>query len=446
MTAEKQNGGWRLRFFTDLPIANSEEHMSTPGRAIPAEKPCPCLARQPILTKDEKVFGYELLFRESSEERRFTANGDNATSHVIDTLNVLGLDVVCDGRIAFLNCTRQMLINETLFLLPADGIVIEIQANLEPDETVIQTSQQLRKAGYRIALDNFVPDDPREVLLPYSNFVKVDIRYFTPEQRAAMAAQRTATGITLLAHKVETRQQFLTAAAEGFTLFQGYFFQRPEQMRARHITANQASHLQLLKAVSVPEVDLVAVEDLIKHDASLCYRLLRYLNSPLLGISSPVHSIRHAMTLLGERELVRWIRMATTLILGQDKCSDLVLSSLVRARFCELIAPKLGPFKLDLFLIGMLSLMDAILEVPMGVVVDGLGFDPAIKEDLLGAKIGKETALFPVYHLMVAREEGDWEEVTAQAKKLNLSLPFVNRAYSAAMQWGHQMTSVALTP
>ena len=414
--------------------------MSASAKAVPAKKPGACLARQPLLTKDEKVMGYELLFRESPEERRFSSNAESATSHIIDTLNLLGLEVVCDGHAAFINCTRQMLVNESLFLLPADRVVVEIQPDAAPDEAVMQASQQLKRAGYRIALDNFVPNDPRQALLAFADFVKVDIRWLPPDQRAAVAKQ-VDKRIVLLAHKVETREQFLMAVAEGFTLFQGYFFHQPERMRARHIPANQASHLKLLQTVSMPQVDLAAVEDLIKHDASLCYRLLRYLNSPLLGIPSQVRSIRHGMTLLGERELVRWIRMATTLLMGQEKCSDLILSSLVRARFCELLAPKLAQFNCDLFLIGMLSLMDAILDVPMGVVVEGLGFDAATKEDLLGAKLGKETALFPLYHLMVAREEGDWEEVTAQAKKLNLSLPFVNRAYNEAMQWGRQMTA-----
>lgn len=415
--------------------------MSTPTKAISANKATPCLARQPILTKDEKVMGYELLFRESPEERRFTSNAEDATSHIIDTLNVMGLDVVCDGRAAFINCTRQMLLNESFVLLPADSVVVEIQPDVTPDESVVRAAQQLKKTGFRIALANFVLNDSREALLPYSDFLKVDVRWLTPEKRAGIAALQAAKRWSMLAHKVETREQFLTAVAQGFTLFQGYFFRRPERMRARHIPTNQASHLQLLKAVSAPEVDLAAVEDLIKHDASLCYRLLRYLNSPLLGISSPVHSIRHAMTLLGERELIRWIRMATTLLMGEEKCSDLILSSLVRARFCELIGPRLGPLKCDPFLIGLLSLMDAILEVPMGVVVDGLAFDSAAKDDLLGARSGKDTALSPLYQLMVAREEGDWEDVTAHAKKLNLSLPFVNRAYNEAMQWGHQMTT-----
>jgi EAL and modified HD-GYP domain-containing signal transduction protein len=245
----------------------------------------------------------------------------------------------------------------------------------------------------------------------------------------------------MLAEKVETRVQLLEASTHGYTLFQGYFFRHPERMRARHSPANQATQLRLLQVISAHDVDLDAVEDLIKHDASLCYRLLRYLNSPLVGIPSPVRSVRHAMALLGERELVRWLRMATTLVMGQQKCSDLVLSSLVRARFCELISPKIDHGTSDLFLIGMLSLMDAILEVPMGLVVEGLAFDPQTKDALLGAKQGSETSLTPLYRLMLAREEGDWEEVTVQSKKVNLSLPQVNRAYNEAMTWARVMTS-----
>lgn len=131
--------------------------------------------------------------------------------------------------------------------------------------------------------------------------------------------------------------------------------------------------------------------------------------------------------------------MATILASGQSKCSDLVLSSLVRARFCELIAPKVGREKSDLFLVGMLSLMDAILEVPMGVVVEGLALDDDTKIELLGAKKGSNTPLTPIVRLMIARETGEWEDVTTLAKTLNLSLPFVNRAYTEAMNWTHEV-------
>ncbi len=409
-------------------------------------KPSPCLARQPILTEDEKVIGYELLFRESPEDNRFSSDAESATSSTIDTLNVMGLDVVCDGRLAFINCTHQMLLKEYFLLLPPDKVVVEIQENVPADESVIAACLRLKQRSYRIALDNFVPSDAREALVPRADFIKVDIRRLAPGQGAALAARYASEHCRMLAQRVETRQHFVTALKDGFTLFQGYFFRHPERMRARRIPTSQAGNLRLLQAISAPEVDLAAVEDLIKHDASLCYRLLRYLNSPLLGISSPVKSIRHGMNLLGERELVRWIRMATTLAMGQEKCSDLVLSSLVRARFCELMAPKADQGKSDLFLMGMLSLMDAILEIPMGVVVEGFALDPDTKAELLGAKTGDKTPLSPVYDLMVAREAGDWEAVTVQAKKLNVSLPFINRAYNEAMNWAHQMTSMAPRP
>ncbi len=415
--------------------------MSTPAKASPARGASPCLARQPILSKEEKVLGYELLFRENSDDDRFTSDAESATCSTIDTVNVMGLDVVCDGRLAFINCTRQMLLKEFFLLLPPDKVVVEIQENVPADESVIGACQRLKQRNYRIALDNFVPADPREALIPSADFMKVDIRRLSPDESAALAPRYAHNDLLLLAQRVETRLQFITAVKDGFTLFQGYFFRHPERMRARHIPSSQVGHLRLLKAISAPVVDLAAIEDLIKHDASLCYRLLRYLNSPILGVSCPVQSVRHAMNLLGEQELVRWIRMATTLMMGQDKCSDLVLSSLVRARFCELIAPKVEHGQSDLFLMGMFSLMDAILEIPMGVVVEGLAFDPDTKAELLGAKMGSQTALSPIYHLMVAREAGDWEQVAANANKLNLALSFVNRAYNEAMGWAHQMTS-----
>ncbi|HXJ87144.1 MAG TPA: HDOD domain-containing protein [Candidatus Binatia bacterium] len=413
--------------------------MHTSARPAP-DKPTDCLARQPILNKDERVLGYELLFRENADEERFSSDFDGGTRSIIDTLNIMGLDVVCDGRRAFINCTHDMLLKEFFLLLPAEKAVVEIQETVPADEAVMAACQQLKLEGYRIALDNFVLGDAREKLISYADYLKIDIRR-VPQQHCAAIVANYGAKCTLVAQKVETRLQFITALKDGFTLFQGYFFHHPERMRARHIPANQASQLRLLKAVSAPEPNLDEIEELIKLDASLCYRLLRYLNSPLLGVSATVQSVRHGMRLLGERELVRWIRMATALIMGQEKCSDLVLSSLVRARFCELLAPKVNHGTCDLFLIGMFSLMDAILEVPMGVVIEGLAFDAETRTELLGMKTGKETALSPIYELMVAREAGEWDVVARYAKKLNLSLPFVNRAYNEAVSWAHQMSA-----
>lgn len=415
--------------------------MNPPAQAALATKPSPCLARQPILTGGEKVVGYELLFRENPEDNRFSSDPESATTSIIDMLNVMGLDMVCDGRLAFINCTHQALVKEYFLLLAPDKVVVEIQENVPADESAVAACVQLKQRGYKIALDNFTPGDAREALVPQADFLKIDLRKLPRGQGIPLTARYNGPQRRMLADKVETREQFTNGVRDGFMLFQGYFFQRPERMRARNIPATQAIYLRLLQAISGPELDLAGVEDLIKHDASICYRLLRYLNSPLLGMSSPVKSVRHAMNLLGERELVRWIRMATTLAMGEEKCSDLVLSSLVRARFCELIAPKVDHGNSDLFLMGMLSLMDAILEIPMGLVVEGLALDPDTKAELLGEKTGNKTTLSSAYALMVAREKGNWEVVAAQAKKLNLSLIFVNRVYNEAMSWAHEMAS-----
>lgn len=415
--------------------------MGTKAQTAPLEQPTPCIARQPILSANETVVGYELFFREGREDRRFNSDGENATAATIETLNLVGLGVLCDGRLAFINCSRESLLTESFELLPPNDVVIEIQASVRPDGDVVQACERLKQKGFAIALDNFVPSDPREALLPYADYLKVDITRVPPMQAASLVQRHASNTQRMVAHKVESRQHFVTAGKNGFTWFQGYFFRHPENMKARHIPANQATSLRLLSAVSKPEVDLAEVEGLIKHEPSLCYRLLRYLNSPALGLSSPVLSVGNALTLLGEKESVRWIRMATALGMGQDKPSDLVLSSLVRARFCELIAPRVEHGKADLFLLGMLSLIDAMLSVPMGMVVEELCLDPAIKAQLLGAKMGRKTPLSPIYDLMVAREAGDWGLVTHLGKQLNLSLSFVAETSNASMRWAHEITN-----
>jgi c-di-GMP-related signal transduction protein len=141
----------------------------------------------------------------------------------------------------------------------------------------------------------------------------------------------------MLAEKVETRELFDKARHDGFAYFQGYFFRRPELLKAREIPANQLNYLRMLKAVSRDEMDIRELETLIKSEASVLYRWLRYLNSPMFGMRNEIRSIRHALAILGEREIRRWIRLVALVSAGQTKTSDLLLSALVRARFCELI-------------------------------------------------------------------------------------------------------------
>jgi c-di-GMP-related signal transduction protein len=421
--------------------------MGTPAPAALAPKATPCIARQPILTADENVVGYELFFRENHGEDHFRSDVESATSATIDALNTVGLDVLCDGHPAFINCTHQMLLTDYFALLPPNDVVVEIQETVSVDEEIRQACERLHRRGSRIALDNFVEGDKRESLVPFADFIKIDIRAVPPAESASLVARHASEHCRMLAQKVENRESFGHAREYGFTRFQGYFFRRPENLRVRQIPANQLTYVRLLGAISKSDVNFVEIEELVKLEPALCYRLLRYLNSPVLALSTPVTSVRHALSLLGERESVRWIRMATTLVMGQKKSSDLVLASLVRARFCELIGSRIEHGKSDLFLLGMFSLMDSILALPIGMLMDELSLDPDIKAQLLSAKTksGKQTPLAPIYDLMLAREDGDWGRVTQLAKQLKLSLSFVAETSNEAMRWAHQITKAGDT-
>jgi len=278
------------------------------------------VARQPILNADESVLGYELLFRDGVVDYFSSPDSDAASRSTLDASLLLGLDVLCDGRLAFINCTRDLLLND-ITLLPPDRVVVEILETVPADEAVIAACRRLKKAGYMIALDDFVPGGPREPLTSLADIIKVDVKQSSLAQRAAISRQN-GERCRLLAEKVETRAEFLATRKAGFTYFQGYFFRRPELMQAREIPANRVNYLRLLKAVSRAELDPRELENVIKGEASLCYRLLRYLNSPLFGFPAEIRSVRHALVMLGEREVRRWLRLATTLVASQSRSSD----------------------------------------------------------------------------------------------------------------------------
>jgi len=394
------------------------------------------VARQPILTASENVLGYELLFRDGIVDYFSSADGDAASRSTLDTFLLMGLDVLCDGRRAFINCTRDLLLNDYVSLLPSDRVVVEILETVPADDLVIAKCRSLKKAGYMIALDDFISGDPREGLIELADIIKVDIRQ-TPLAESSAIFKKSGGQCRLLAEKVETREEFLASREVGFDYFQGHFFRRPELMRARDIPANRVNYLRVLKAVSQTQLDARELENAIKGEASLCYRLLRYLNSPVFGFPAEIRSVRHALVMLGEREVRRWVRLATTLVACQSRSSDLLLAALVRAQFCELLGRKLPPAGPDLFLVGLLSLMDAILGIPMPLVLSGISLDRETSAVLLGEK----SALSPVYDLMLAQENGQWDRVSQLSGQLHLQGSFVAECHWKAMQWARSMTS-----
>jgi c-di-GMP-related signal transduction protein len=395
------------------------------------------VARQPIFTADEKVFGYELLFRDGVEDFFRADDPDFASRSTLNTAMLLGLDVLSDGRRAFVNCTRDVLLKDYITLLPSGQAVVEVLETVPADDLVVAACRRLKEAGYTIALDDFAVDDPREALTDIADIIKVDIRATSAADAAAMVKRYGPWRCRMLAEKVETREEFLACKKAGFLYFQGYFFRRPEILTAHEISANRLNYLRMLKAVSQPELDAREIENLVKSEAALCYRLLRYLNSAAFGFATEIQSVRHALAILGEREVRRWIRLVATLGAGQGKTSELVLAAMVRARFCELLSPKVPHGESDLFLMGLLSLMDAILEIPMSQVLDHIPIDKETKAVLLGGA----SRLQPFYQLMLAQESGEWKTATNLASQLHLTESEVADCYWQAMQWAREVSS-----
>jgi len=395
------------------------------------------VARQPILTGNEQVFGYELLFRDGIANYFRSTDADAASRSTLDTSLLMGLDILCDGRKAFINCTTDTLLKDYITLLPASQVVVEILESVAVDDLIKAACVRLKEAGYAIALDDFVADDPRAELAGFADFIKVDLQATTNQERSAIVKRFGSPRCRILAEKVETREEFTACKKAGFTYFQGYFFRKPELLHAREIPKNQVNYLRLLQAISQDEVEAKEIEDIIKGEASLCYRLLRYLNSAAFSFAAEIHSVRHGLSILGEREVRRWVRLVATLGAGQNKPSDLVLSALVRARYCELLAPKVPHGESDLFLVGLLSLMDAILQIPMGVVLEGISLDRETRAVLLGQK----SLLAPVYQLMLSQEAADWPKVSELCSQLRLPESLATTCHWQAMQWAREMTT-----
>jgi len=430
---------FRLKFrhdYADIrvvkPAPAKEKPSASASLALPGQR---FVARQPILDRSQNVFGYELLFRNGVEDY-FNADPELAARSTLDSSLLYGINTICDKRRAFLNCTCEVLFKDLITLLPPNQTVAEILETVEPEDRVIAACKRLKAAGYLIALDDFAPNDPRIPLVEFADIIKVDIRATRPEERAGMMRRFGSPTCKMLAEKLETPHEYRQARDMGFVYFQGYFFCRPEVVIGREVPASRLHYIRLLEMVSRREMDMRELERMLKKEASICYRLLRYLNSPLFGFVLEIKSIRHAIAILGEREMRRWIRLVVTVGAAEQRCSELVLMGLARARFCELLSDRLQS-NTDLFLMGLLSIMDAILEVSMDVLLEQLPVERETKTALLGQK----SSLRPLYQLMLAQESGEWSQSSALAKQLKLSDEEVASAWWQALQWAQDAIS-----
>ena len=388
------------------------------------------IARQPIFDIHKAVFGYELLFRSGVEDYFQCDDPEMASCTTMDRTLLLGTDWLTRGKFAFVNCTRDLLVRELVTLLPRDRTVLEILETVEPDRELVLACEKLKRAGYILALDDYAGDERWEPLLHIADIIKVDFKLSDLAQRYASARRFKSRGISLLAEKVETNEEFEWARENGYRYFQGYFFCRPTTVSSSDVAAAEINCLQILEAVHQPSLDLRKIEEIIKHDPSLCYRLLRYLNSAAFGVF-PIRSVRHALLLLGESELRKWISVVVAATLASRKPPELLINALTRAQFCEAIAKRFHLDESELFLIGLLSLIDAMLDHSMEKVLPKLPLSKACKDALLGY----ESRYRDVLEISIAFETGDWARISELSKLLELEEAEAWPMHAAALVW-----------
>jgi c-di-GMP-related signal transduction protein len=341
------------------------------------------IARQPILNLQREAVGYELLFREGWENW-FTGEGDDAVRQTLDNFISMDIEALACGGLAFLNCTREALVGRLVTLMPPATTVLEILETVEPDAEVVEACKELRKMGYRIALDDFVPKPEMEALVALATYVKVDFQASDAEERREIYRMVHGSNAVLLAEKVEDQKEFDRAQAEGCTLFQGYFFCRPKIIAGREIPPNRMNYVRLLVELARPDMDVDEVIRMVRMETSLFYRLLRLANSPLWGVRKEVTSVGDALMMVGEERFRMLVSVAGSTMLGQGHPTPLISMSLERARFCELVAPLIGENPTEQFIIGLLSVLDAMTETPMEAIARSLPLRTPAKLALLG--------------------------------------------------------------
>lgn len=344
------------------------------------------LARQPILNQHLDITGYELLFRGAEPDRAIIVDPEQATASVlIDAYSAVGVQELVGEHRAWINVTREFLLCGLAELLQPDAFVLELLEDEVVDPALVEVVKDLARRGYRIALDDFRYDAARAVLLPYVNSVKLDLLALGLDGFAKEVKRLGAYQVSIVAEKVETYEEYGRCLEYGCSMFQGYFFCRPERLSVISTRSNVASILRLIAELNSADVDPVAVEETIASDPGLTYQTLRYVNSAFLGMRQEVRSLRRAIQLLGPPHLKRWATLVL-LAAGERKPRELGRLALVRARFCESAARHLAHPDLDpgeMFTVGILSLIDAVLDAPMRQILDQLRLPPQIERALL---------------------------------------------------------------
>jgi EAL and modified HD-GYP domain-containing signal transduction protein len=384
------------------------------------------VARQPIFDERLNVVGYELLFRGGEAGDAIIDSPDGATAAVLlNSLTEIGLDSLVGNKPAWVNLSREFVLAGLAQALPAERVVLEILEDQVVDEELVRAIRDLKRHGYRIALDDFQYSVEIDPLLPLADVIKLDLLALGRDGLGRELGLVKPHGAIVLAEKVETREEFKHCAAVGCELFQGFFFCRPELVRGRRIDANRLALLELLAALEDPGADLRVLEGMITRDLGLSYRLLRYINSAFFGMRQQVRSVGHALAMLGLENLKQWAALSVFASVD-GKPAELTVTALIRARFCQLTGPQSAPSG-ELFTLGLFSVIDALMDTPISDVLEKIPFAPDLRNALL-THSGEKGQLL---ECVIALEAGDFDRARA-------IVPSAGEFYLHSLTWASQ--------
>ena len=394
-----------------------------------------CIARLPIFDRRQHVYGYELSFRTGIHDLFDGPDADESSClGISDSLYVNGFEQLVGNRTAFIHFPRELLVSSSATFLRNDIAVIEIPRSIQPDAEVRSACRRLRGHGYRLALDNVDSMDRLRDFLGLVSLVSVDFAATTEEERAVLAPQIADSGTNMLAKNVPTFESIPQAIDLGFTYFHGSFILNPQISPDREFAPFRLNYVRMLQAVNRPQIRMEEIEQIIKSEPIFCHKLLTYLNSPAFGFRTQIRSIRHALSLLGIKEVKFWASLIAVVSMAESLPEIIPLTALTRAFWCEYLATKIGILdqKESFFLLGLLSMMDVILGLPMAEVLSELLVAEEVKVALL---LSDDSSLANVLRMMLAYERGAWEEFNCMSTVLRLPPEATARAYLDALGW-----------
>jgi c-di-GMP phosphodiesterase len=418
--------------------SNGSPSTGSPSAAVVDEQPIRdvFVARQPIFDDGDRLFAYELLYRSGAHQTIAGGVSQNqmCTDTVIHTLLSIGLAPLTAGTLAFVNMTRDFLLRRLYELFDPRTVVVELLESVEPDDEVVAECQRLVTLGYTLALDDFVNAPGYEPLLRVAKIIKIDVLDRSAEEIGRVVKELAPFGVRLLAERVETASVRDACRRLGFTLFQGYYYSRPQVVSHRELSVEHSTIVRLMNLLDDPSATDLDIEDAFRSDPSLSYKLLRIANSASFG-GRDVESIGYALRMVGRGVLHRWL----TLLLVSSVASqsgiahELVVAALARARLCELLAQRAGRVAEvgPLFLVGLFSLLDALLRMPMAGIVERM----AVAKDVKDALLSRSGPYAATLALVEAQERGDWDAVGDAAAAVGVAPVDVSAAFAEALGW-----------